>query len=103
MTEPAAIEDSPGPQTDVELLKLILVDIITRLEDRKISLDREISSYPTPIPQCDAQFNYLLDQRTRLSQHLSRLRATCRESLALDDYVDLILGFLREVQQARQI
>jgi hypothetical protein len=97
MTQQSNVQDSPGAQSDLELLKLILMDILTRLEDRKLSLDREIGNYPTPIPQCDAQFNYLLDQRTRLSQQLSRLRAACQESLAPDDYVDLILGFLRDL------
>jgi hypothetical protein len=46
MTRQSNVQDSPGPQEDVELLKLILMDIINRLEDRKLSLDREIGSYP---------------------------------------------------------
>jgi hypothetical protein len=34
----------------------------------------EIRHYPAPIPACDAQFNYLLEERDRLSSELSRAR-----------------------------
>ena len=34
---------------------------------------KEIRSYPSPIPACDAQFNYLLDQRAKLSLEIKRL------------------------------
>lgn len=30
----------------------------------------EIHNYPPPIPACDAQFNYLLEQRARIAQEL---------------------------------
>ena|SRR5215471_12318319 len=102
MTQRGDAQDSPGTAADLELLKLILRDIISRLEDRKLSLDQEIRNYPAPIPQCDAQFNYLLEQRTRLSQQLSPLKAACRESLAINDYADLIIAFIRELEQVQQ-
>jgi len=38
-------------------------------------LGREIRSYPTPIAGCDAQFNHLLAQRTRISDALAQLDA----------------------------
>ena len=34
----------------------------------------EIRSYPAPIPACDAQFNYLLEEREALSSELARVR-----------------------------
>ena len=41
----------------------------------RISLDEEIRTYPTPIPRCDAQFNFVYEQRARVLQWLSRLDA----------------------------
>ncbi|MEM7693555.1 MAG: hypothetical protein AAF318_03835 [Pseudomonadota bacterium] len=38
-------------------------------------LRAEISAYPQPISGCDAQFNHLLAERTRLSGALSALSA----------------------------
>jgi hypothetical protein len=48
----------------------------------KRSADAEIRSYPTPIPRCDAQFNYVYEQRARLTEWLNRV------SLALDGESD---------------
>lgn len=39
----------------------------------KAPIDRQIREYPTPITGCDAQFNYLLDERRRLARDLNRL------------------------------
>jgi hypothetical protein len=33
-------------------------------------VDAEIRSYPTPIPRCDAQFNYLYELRARIARTL---------------------------------
>ena len=41
----------------------------------RASLDEEIRTYPTPIPRCDAQFNFVYEQRARVSQWLSQLDA----------------------------
>ncbi|MEZ4715595.1 MAG: hypothetical protein R2851_05830 [Caldilineaceae bacterium] len=40
---------------------------------------REISAYPPPIPACDAQFNYLLEQRNQVAQELSAVTAAQRD------------------------
>jgi len=45
------------------------------LEDERQRLQAEIRSYPTPIPRCDQQFNYLIAQRETLSAQLARLDA----------------------------
>ncbi len=34
----------------------------------------EIRNYPAPIPACDAQYNYLLEEREGLSSELARVR-----------------------------
>lgn len=44
-----------------------------QLEAERLGLQREITSYPTPIPACDAYFNHLLEQRARVCDALSRL------------------------------
>jgi hypothetical protein len=97
MTEGVDSQPAPEWDTDLELVKSIWKDIIARVEDRKRAVDEEIGNYPTPIPHCDAQFNYLLEQRTRLSQQLSRLRPPDEESFVLKGYVELISEFLRQV------
>ena len=36
----------------------------------RVRIHQEIAAYPAPIPACDAQFNYLLEQRSNISQQL---------------------------------
>ncbi len=43
------------------------------LEARRKQLDEEIRAYPTPIPRCDAQFNFLMEERTRIVRELEAL------------------------------
>jgi hypothetical protein len=50
-------------------------DIRARLQRCLDALNVEIASYPTPIPRCDAQFNHLYEQRSRLVQDLHGLDA----------------------------
>ena len=45
-----------------------------RLENEMHRVRDEIRNYPAPIPACDAQFNYLLEERETLS---SESRTTC--------------------------
>jgi hypothetical protein len=85
-----------GTDAELELLKSILHDIVSRIEEAKRAVDQEIGDYPTPIPRCDAQFNHLLEQRTRLSRLLTRLRVPAVEGLVVADYLELIRAFLRE-------
>ncbi len=44
-----------------------------KLRAAKRALNEEISSYPTPISGCDAQFNHLLGQRRRINAALAAL------------------------------
>ena len=43
------------------------------LQARRDELDAEIRSYPTPIPRCDAQFNFLFEQREKVVRELAEL------------------------------
>ena len=51
------------------------------LENERHRINEEIKNYPPPIPACDAQFNYLLEERVTIGQELERLRALNREGL----------------------
>ncbi len=43
-----------------------------QLQRQQAAIIAEIRSYPPPIPACDAQFNYLLEQRTAVRQERRR-------------------------------
>ncbi len=43
------------------------------LEARRKQLDDEIRAYPTPIPRCDAQFNFLIEERARIAAAIEAL------------------------------
>ena len=84
-------------ETDLEVLKSLGKAIRDHLADRKQLIDEEIRSYPTPIPHCDAQFNYLYEQRTRLFEELTRMDMLAEKSLARGDYMELIEEFISSV------
>lgn len=48
-------------------------EIRTYLEQKRDEIYQEIRHYPPPIPACDQQFNYLLEQRTQVHQALRRV------------------------------
>lgn len=52
---------------------LVLGRIRSVLERERARIYDAISQYPPPIPACDEQFNYLLEQREIISRQLSRL------------------------------
>jgi hypothetical protein len=58
--------------------------IRTCLRSERDRILEEIRAYPTPIPRCDQQFNYLLEKRERLFQELARLDDAERSSVAKD-------------------
>ena len=47
----------------------------TSLQSHRQQVIAEIRAYPPPIPACDAQFNYLLEQRDLVAAELNRLLA----------------------------
>ena len=44
-----------------------------QLERERVRIQREINSYPTPIPGCDVYFNDLLERRSRICEELNKL------------------------------
>lgn len=63
-------------------LDIIWREIRTHLEQQKKQINDEIYHYPPPIPACDAQFNYLLEERVRLTQELQRIDEVSKKGLA---------------------
>jgi hypothetical protein len=57
-------------------------------------IDQEIQTYPTPIPRCDAQFNYLYEQRSRLSQFFERLDAALTRDNREGDLAKALIAFV---------
>jgi hypothetical protein len=43
------------------------------LERERLRIQREINSYPMPIPGCDVYFNDLLERRTRICEQLNAI------------------------------
>jgi len=59
----------------------------------KSSLDDEIRSYPTPIPRCDAQFNYAYEQRARLAALLRRIDAAGSDADGANELLRAMVEF----------
>ncbi len=67
------------------------VDQLKRLlEQKKVQVQMEIANYPPPIPACDQQFNYLLEQRAAISQALSQLPQLLQQSMTIETIQDFI-------------
>ena len=60
------------------------------LERERERVHAEIRAYPTPIPRCDQQFNYLIEQRDRLSQELARLDRAAGSQDGVELWVEFI-------------
>lgn len=48
------------------------------LESERERVIEQIRSYPTPIPACDEQFNWLLAERTRVARALEQVNSRLR-------------------------
>jgi hypothetical protein len=74
-------------------LDSIWLKVRTALEKQKKAIEEQIVSYPPPIPACDAQFNYLLEERARLSQELTRLAQLSARKVPGKEGVALLEAF----------
>ena len=81
-------------QTELVLLESLWKSIKDHLENERHRIFEEIKHYPTPIPACDAQFNYLLEERARTVQELDRLKALSKEILTRREDVKVIEEFI---------
>ena len=65
----------PSATIAPDRLAALALELKAWLDGARTTTVREIRSYPTPIPRCDAQFNHLVEQRDRLSRLLNDLDA----------------------------
>jgi hypothetical protein len=88
--------NSPGEISRLERgwLESISKEIQTRLESEERRIYEEIKNYPKPIPACDAQFNFLLEERTRIAAEIQRLHETIHAGKKSKDPAGLITDFL---------
>ncbi len=75
------IEATDGVE-NLAALRAACQDVLDHLQRLRRMLDDEIRVYPTPIPRCDAQFNFLSQQRTRLAQDLLRANSAVDAAVA---------------------
>lgn len=63
--------------------------VYQELYRQRDAIIQAIRSYPPPIPACDAQYNYLLEQRTWVLRELKQLtRIAPHDDKALQAFVD---------------
>ena len=68
--------------------------IYEHLEKEMRRVHGEIRNYPAPISACDAQFNYLLEERETLSSELARVRELINEGTNREDARNTIDAYL---------
>lgn len=83
---------------DTVSLEAAWLEIKSHLEAKKKQIQDEIVNYPPPIPACDVQFNYLLEERARITQELSRLQATSGKVQNDGDPAGAIREFIRSCE-----
>lgn len=82
-------------QTELTLLQSLWKSIKDRLENERHRVNEEIKNYPAPIPACDAQFNYLLEERAKIAEEMDRLKALSKDGLTRTEDVQLLDEFIR--------
>ena len=87
---------SPKTETarDSAELESMRNEIKLHLEDRRRALAAEIRNYPTPIPRCDAQFNYLYEQQAGLARDLDRIGALAGKNPKRGETIEFIRQFV---------
>lgn len=90
----AKTHDEVDSQAELALMESLWKTIREHLKKERQRVNEEIKNYPTPIPACDAQFNYLLEERTRVAEELDRLEAQSRDSLTRSDDIRFIGEFI---------
>jgi hypothetical protein len=89
-----------SPATDVGLQRLasLVHELHGFLVSAKRRLDEEIRCYPTPIPRCDAQFNFLYEQRNRIQDRINGIADALAIGLERQSCMNLLDGFVRAPQ-----
>lgn len=90
-----------GADRQMDLVQSAWRSIGIQLQSVRARVQDEITTYPAPIPACDAHFNHLLEERARIGDELGRADAAAKaggasahalkridEFLATSDYLD---------------
>lgn len=91
-TPPAS---SATPAETIERLTSTCRALRGHLDRVRRAVDAEIATYPTPIPRCDAQFNHLYEQRSRLVPVLARLDDALGSAPEMRGLAGVLLEFSR--------
>ncbi len=88
-----AIDKNEDPVAESTGLRA-LTAFKNQLEKVKVRVNKEIGNYPPPIPACDVQFNYLLEERSKISTELKwvdNLLTKCQtETIEIETIEELI-------------
>jgi hypothetical protein len=76
------------------MLTSLCLELRDHLQRTKRAIEEEIRSYPTPIPRCDAQFNFLYEHRARLSQQLEHANRVLEANASVGPLFDVIAAFV---------
>ena len=75
-------------------LETVWQTVKEHLKRKKSQISEEIFHYPPPIPACDVQFNYLLEQRARLVQTLRQLDTLSQAPLSSQERLQRMREFI---------
>ncbi len=76
------------------MLRSLCLELRDYLQRTKRTTEEEIRSYPTPIPRCDAQFNFLYEYRACLSQQLDHANRVLEATASVGQLVGVIAEFI---------
>ncbi len=93
MTPPTSRHSTANSESSTTLTSLCL-ELRDYLQRTKGLTEEEIRTYPTPIPRCDAQFNFLYEHRARLSQQLEHANRVLEANASVGQLVDAIAAFV---------
>src|SRR5450755_152784 len=91
LAHPPAIAVTRRRAPAFEALRLELRDY---LADTRQAIDDEIRCYPKPIPRCDAQFNFLYEQRSRVAQLIERVDSASNPEASRRELIDVVEDFV---------
>lgn len=91
---------STASSASLATLRSLCLELRDCLQRSKRVIEEEIRSYPTPIPRCDAQFNFLYEHRARVSQQLDHANRALEATASIDVLVDVIAAFVASAYSA---
>ena len=71
------------PTIEKASAEFVWKEIKAALEQEQERIYHAITDYPSPIPACDEQFNYLLEKRAQVSRDLARAEAAVKTQPSL--------------------